>query len=155
MRDLKTNSKATVVNSQNKLIKVGLLKLTREGSHKISNMYKILYGGDNYQICKKSEERWRNYPQKSYESEINRKPNNLVGNKTRFTKGLCGNPKYQHHPIKLDQCKSNGVDYSNQDSLKKWTKKGVIEDILRSNKLGTIIVYHPLLEFLYWYNFNL
>ena len=129
MKDLKTTSKATIVNSQNKLIKVGLVKLTREGSHKVSNMYKILYGGDRHQICKKSEERWREYPDKDWESEINRKPNNLVGNKTRFKKGVCGNPKYQKHPNKVDYHKSNGVDYSNVDSLKEWTKKGVIEDI--------------------------
>ena len=128
-RDLKTNSNGTIVTAQNHLIKVGIIKLTREGSANVSNRYKILYAGNSNQICKTSEERWRKYPEKNWESEINRKPHNLVGSKTRWKKGQCGNPNYQNHPSKVDYSQSNGVDYSNSDSLKKWTDVETIEDI--------------------------
>ncbi|MBT6870118.1 MAG: hypothetical protein HOA66_01545 [Candidatus Marinimicrobia bacterium] len=50
-------------------------------------MYKILY-----QVVLEREERWRKFPEKNWEDECPKAPDNLVGRDTRF----------KTHPNKLD-----------------------------------------------------
>ena len=113
MKDLNIKGIQSVIDGKNLLIEVGLWKLTREGSANMSNMYKILYNTKPGNVCRYEEERWRKYPKKNWRHEINKKPNNLIGAKTRFKKGVSGNPKYQNHPKKIDCNKSSKIDQRN------------------------------------------
>ena len=85
-------SKATCTNAIHKLITVGLISLTRVGANKICHMYKILY-----YVVPTIEERWRKYPEKNWNGECPKSPNNLVGVKTRF----------KSHPKKVNRKSDN------------------------------------------------
>ena len=84
-----------------KLISVGLIKLTREGQNKNCHMFKVLFGD----ACNSNEIRWNKYPERSWDHEVPKSPNNLVGKDSRWKKGVSGNPKFKSHPTKV-----NGID---------------------------------------------
>ena len=71
--------KATCTNGIHKLIKIGFITLTRVGGNRVCHMYKILY-----QVVPEREERWRKFPEKNWEGECPKAPDNLVGRDTRF-----------------------------------------------------------------------
>ncbi len=72
-------SKQTCSKGVHKLIKVGFITLTRIGDNKVCHMYKVLYD-----VVPTKQERWRLYPEKNWEHECPKSPNNLVGKNTRF-----------------------------------------------------------------------
>ena len=79
--------KATCTNGIHKLIKVGFITLTRVGGNRVCHMYKILY-----QVVLEREERWRKFPEKNWEDECPKAPDNLIGKGSRF----------KSHPNKSD-----------------------------------------------------
>ena len=89
----------TYTKAVKKLITVGLIKLTRVGQNKQCHMFKILFGNA---VTFPNEERWKRYPEESWEDECPESPNNLVGKSSRWKKGECGNPKFKSHPTKVN-----------------------------------------------------
>ena len=126
------NSKGTITNAIAKLVKVGLIAITRYGSHRLSHLYKILYF-----IVPTSQERWRKYPEQDWSDEIPKAEGNLfacgVGNKTQWKKGECGNPKYKSHPKELDYDKSIELDQEEDVSLKNYSNGVLKHDRIQSN----------------------
>ena len=113
-------SKQTISSAIKKLIKVGLIRITREGGARISHLVKVLYW-----VVPRKEERWRLYPTKSWEDEVPQAKGNLVGVKTRWRKGQSGR-EVNSHPKELDQDKSRELDQEESISLKKYTNGVVI-----------------------------
>tara|TARA_Y100001970_G_scaffold231184_1_gene287284 strand:- start:2576 stop:2986 length:411 start_codon:yes stop_codon:yes gene_type:complete len=105
------DSKQTITSAIHQLIEVGLISLTREGSNRISHMYKILLPNCVPQI----QQRWRKYPEKNWKDELPKCPNSLIGVKTRF--------KSKIHPKELDQDKSKELDQKDSISLQKKTNE--------------------------------
>jgi len=95
-------SSATMSKAVRNLIGVGLVRLTREGQNKQCHKYKLLYESIG---VPQREQRWRDYPNKNWYSEAPKRPNNLVGKKSQWKKGVCGNPNFKTHPTKV-----NGID---------------------------------------------
>tara|TARA_Y100001970_G_scaffold244796_1_gene311313 strand:+ start:1791 stop:2324 length:534 start_codon:yes stop_codon:yes gene_type:complete len=92
------NSKQTITSAIHQLIEVGFIRLTRQGSNRITHMYKILLPD----CVPTVQQRWRKYPEKNWKGELPKCPNSLVGVKTRF--------KSKSHPKKVDLDKSKKVD---------------------------------------------
>ena len=80
-------AKDTSSKGVHKLIKIGLIRLTRVGSNKICHKYKVLY-----RVVDTKQERWRKYPEQNWEHECPKSPKNLIGRNTRF----------KTHPQKVD-----------------------------------------------------
>ena len=108
------NSKQTITSAIHQLIEVGFIRLTREGSSRITHMYKILLPNCVPQI----QQRWRKYPDKNWKDELPKCPNSLVGVKTRF--------KSKTHPKEVDLNKSKELDQKNTNSLDNCTNEGSI-----------------------------
>ena len=103
-----------------KLIKVGLITLTRVGQNKQCHMIKVLYGDA---VRGQQEERWRKYPNKNWEHECPDRPKNLVGKDSRWKKGVSGNPKFNSHPTKVngtDDEQTTKVSLPNGNELPKY-----------------------------------
>jgi hypothetical protein len=79
---------STYIKSRNQLIKVGFIKQThRGGTHRGDRAkYRVLICADG----KGTDERWCQYPDKSWEDEIPKAKKQLVGTKTQWKKGECG-----------------------------------------------------------------
>ena len=93
----------TYVKARNQLIKVGLIKQTYRGGYGKGSMakYKILA----LTYLPRSEERWRDYPDKNWESDIPKAKGLTIGKETRWKKGQSGR-KIKSQPI---QSNPNGV----------------------------------------------
>ena len=107
---------ATYTKAIKKLIKVGLITLTRVGQNKQCHVFKVLFGDA---VRSQREERWRKFPKQNWEHECPTKPNNLVGKDSRWKKGVCGNPNFKSHPTKLNGIKAQqttkvSVDIDNE-----------------------------------------
>ena len=87
----------TYIKARNQLIKVGLIKQTYRGGNGKGDMakYKILALTN----LPRNEERWRDYPDKHWESEIPRSKGLTIGKETRWKKGQSGRKK-KYQPIK-------------------------------------------------------
>jgi len=111
----KTASKAV-----KNLIGVGLIKLTRVGQNKECHKYELLGEG----LVPQKQQRWRWYSDtKNWYHESPSHPNNLVGKKTQWTKGQCGNPKFKSHPTKVngkDDKRTTKVSLPNGNGLHKY-----------------------------------
>ena len=126
MRDKLNISKQTCSKAIHKLIKVGLIRLTREGHNKICHMYKILYE------VPQREQRWKQYPERNWKHECPTAPDSFVGKDTRF----------KSHPNKLDpksNIQSNGVALNSVNGKEELTQKDSIDDDEQSNRVGSII----------------
>ena len=100
----------TYFDARDKLIEVGLLKQTYRGGMCRGDMakYKVLA----LTHLPKVEERWRDYPNRNWKSEIPKSKGSTVGKETRWKKGQSGRKtkatlqKYTLngtiHPIKVD-----------------------------------------------------
>ena len=76
----------TYLNARNKLIEVGLIKITYEGGMAKGDMnkYKLLWiDGDKH-----LEMRWKRYPDENWKHEVPCKKDNMVGIGTRFKKSI-------------------------------------------------------------------
>jgi len=93
----------TYIRARNQLIKVGLIKQTYRGGYGSGSMakYKILA----LTYLPRSEERWRNYPDKNWESDIPKAKGLTIGKETRWKKGQSGR-NIKSQPI---QSNPNGV----------------------------------------------
>jgi len=78
----------TYLRSRNTLIKNGLIKQTYRGGYGKGDRarYKVLVD----ETLPYNEQRWRQYPDENWESEIPKMKGNHVGKKTRFKKGKTG-----------------------------------------------------------------
>ena len=87
----------TYFRARNQLIKVGLIKQTYRGGNGQGDMarYKILA----LTSLPRSEERWRDYPTKNWESDIPKSKGLTIGKNTRWVKGKSGR-KIKSQPIK-------------------------------------------------------
>ena len=93
----------TYIKARNQLIKVGLIKQTYRGGFGKGSMakYKILALTE----LPKVEERWRNYPEQNWESDIPKSKGLTIGKNTRWKKGQSGR-KIKSQPTKSN---ANGV----------------------------------------------
>ena len=80
------------------LIGVGLVRLTRVGENKQCHRFELL-GED---LVPQAQQRWRKYPTQNWYSDAPYRPKNLVGKKTQWEKGQCGNPNFKSHPTKVN-----------------------------------------------------
>ena len=89
----------TYFNARDKLIEVGLIKLTYRGGMGRGDMtkYKILALTD----LPKDEQRWLKYPGRDWISDIPKSRGLTIGKDTRWKKGQSGR-KVISHPIGLD-----------------------------------------------------
>ena len=89
----------TYLNARDKLIEVGLIKLTYRGGMGSGDMtkYKILALTD----LPKDEQRWLKYPDSNWKSDIPTAKGLTIGKDTRWKKGQSGR-KVISHPIGLD-----------------------------------------------------
>jgi hypothetical protein len=89
----------TYLNARDKLIKVGLIRLTYRGGMGRGDMtkYKILALTD----LPKDEQRWLKYPGMDWISDIPKSKGLTIGKETRFKKGQSAR-KVISHPIELD-----------------------------------------------------
>ena len=100
----------TYFNARDNLIEVGLTKQTYRGGMGRGSMakYKVLA----LTYLPKAEERWRDYPNRNWKSEIPKSKGSSVGKETRWKKGQSGRKtkatlqKYTlngtNHPIEVD-----------------------------------------------------
>ena len=93
----------TYFSARNQLIKVGLIKQTYRGGIGRGDMskYKILA----LTYLPRNEERWLDYPNENWESDIPRSKGLTIGKETRWKKGQSGRKK-KFQPIKSNP---NGV----------------------------------------------
>jgi len=89
----------TYFDARDKLIEVGLIKMTYRGGMGQGDMakYKILALTD----LPTKEEKWREYPKRNWKSDIPKAKGHTVGKETRWKKGQSGR-KVISHPIKVD-----------------------------------------------------
>ena len=110
---------ATYSKAIKNLVGVGLARLTRVGENKQCHKFELL--GEN--LVPQAQQRWRKYPTKNWYSEAPYRPKNLVGKKTQWTKGQCGNPKFKSHPTKVNGIKdkrTTKVSYKNGNGLQNY-----------------------------------
>ena len=76
----------TFYNARDQLIRNGFIIQTVQGGYGPGDYakYKLLYLPD----VKVSHQRWRNFPDKTYEKDIPKRKNATIGEKTRFKKGV-------------------------------------------------------------------
>lgn len=81
-------SKQTHKNARNQLITNGIIVQTYEGGHCKGDMaqYKLLCTDDIIT----SQQRWRQFPEKSWECDIPKSNKQRVGSETQWKKGECG-----------------------------------------------------------------
>ena len=81
-------SKQTFSNARDQLIVVGCIRVTYKGGFGPGDFtkYKVL----TLPHLPPNQQRWRKYPENSWEKDIPKSRANLVGNKTRFKKGTSG-----------------------------------------------------------------
>ena len=89
----------TYLNARDKLIEVGLIKLTYRGGMGRGDMTK-------YEVLAltnlpKDKQRWLKYPEMNWVSDIPKAKGLTIGKETRFKKGQSAR-KVISHPIKLD-----------------------------------------------------
>ena len=111
-------SSRTASKAIKNLIGVGLIRLTRVGQNKECHKYELLGEG----VVPKKQQRWLRYPQQNWFNETPKHPNNLVGKKSRWKKGVSGNPNYESHPTKVngkDDNQTTKVTYKNGNGLPK------------------------------------
>lgn len=90
-KDQFRSSSQTYLNARNQLIVVGFIKQTYRGGMCRGDMAK-------YEVLcvdgvKLENQRWLNYPKENWMDQIPRSKDTLVGNKTRFKKGVSGRKK--------------------------------------------------------------
>ena len=80
----KLGASQTYLNARNQLIKVGFIKITYQGGMARGDMnkYKLLY----IEGVLRDEKRWKRYPKESWEHEIPKVKDYIVGKETRFKK---------------------------------------------------------------------
>ena len=115
----------TYISARNQLIRVGFIRVTYRGGMARGDMntYELLINSD---LAPQLKQRWRRYPNESWEHEIPKIKDYAVGKKTRFKKSkntLKNNTYNSTNPPKESAP-------SKETSLK---DKGVIDDF-RSNK---------------------
>ena len=113
-------SSKTMSKAVKSLIGVGLVVLTREGQNKTCHKYKLLF--EHIGVPKKHQ-RWLRYPKQNWFNEVPKHPNNLVGKKSRWKKGVSGNPNFKSHPIKVKGKNDNQtteVTYNNGNGLQEY-----------------------------------
>ena len=116
MRKKLNISKGTCTTAIHKLIAVGLIRLTRVGQNNVCHKYKVLYF-----VVPPAEERWRKYPEKNWEHECPKSPDNLIGRKTQ----------YKSHPKKVDRKSDNQSDKLDRikcNGIKKYTEKAISDE---------------------------
>ncbi len=112
----KLGASATYTRSRNKLIEVGLIKLTYRGGGERGDMhrYRLLF----IEGVRRDEKRWKRYPDENWEHEVPKVKDFSVGRKTRFKKSkntlkndtLNGtNPPKELDPSKETSLKDKGV----------------------------------------------
>ena len=76
----------TYYNARNQLITNGIIVQTRQGGYgpKDYATYKLL----NLNDVPKNHQRWRNYPDKTWEKDIPKSKHSIIGKDTRFKKGV-------------------------------------------------------------------
>ena len=76
----------TYYNARDQLIKNGFIVQTRQGGYgpKDYATYKLLYLND----VLKNHQRWRDYPDKTWEKDIPKSKHSVIGKDTRFKKGV-------------------------------------------------------------------
>jgi len=81
-------SKQTYTNARNLLIEVGCIRMTYKGGFGPGDYtkYKVL----TLSHLPLNQQRWRKYPEHSWEKDIPKSRASLVGSKTRFKKGTSG-----------------------------------------------------------------
>jgi len=112
-------SSKTMTKAIKSLIGVGLVKLIRVGQNKSCHKYQLL--GEN--LVPKREQRWREFPLKDWYDDAPKHPNNLVGKKSRWKKGVSGNPNFKSHPTKVKGKNDNQtteVTYNNGNGLQEY-----------------------------------
>ena len=72
-------SNGTITTAIHTLVRVGVIKITHYGGIRVGHKYKILYN-----VVKKKEERWRNYPEKNWEHECPKHPSKSAGRNTQI-----------------------------------------------------------------------
>ena len=79
-------SSQTYYNARDQLIRNGFIKQIIQGGYGPGDYakYKLLYLPD----VPVSHQRWRNFPDKTYEKDIPKRKNATIGEKTRFKKGV-------------------------------------------------------------------
>lgn len=79
-------AKQTYYNARNQLIKNGFIKQTRQGGYgpKDYSTYKLFFLPD----VPVSHQRWRDYPDKTWEKDIPNSKHSVIGKDTRFKKGV-------------------------------------------------------------------
>ena len=107
MKECGIKSKECVLQTRNRLIEVGILKIEQEGTYKIAHLYKLLLPN----LVETKEQRWRDHPKKDWKHEIPKHTGNLRGKKTQF----------KSSPKNTDLSKSKDIDYKSSVSLNKWT----------------------------------
>jgi hypothetical protein len=75
----------TYLRARDKLIKVGLIRITYRGGYARGDMntYELLI---NSELAPQSKQRWKRYPKENWEHEIPKIKEYAVGKKTRFKK---------------------------------------------------------------------
>ncbi len=75
----------TYIKARNKLIEVGLIKITYRGGMARGDMntYRLLI---NSELAPQSKQRWRRYPKENWEKDIPKVKDYAVGRDTRFKK---------------------------------------------------------------------
>jgi len=93
-KELLGYSSETYLKARNQLIKVGLIRQTYRGGNGRGDRarYKLLMVDG----IPTKEQRWKDYPSKSWEDEIPRSKNSLVGKHTRFRPGKSGRKDISH-----------------------------------------------------------
>jgi len=76
----------TYYNARNQLIKNGFIKQTKQGGYEPKDYatYKLLFLPD----VPVSHQRWRDYPDKTWEKDIPKSNHSVIGKDTRFKKGV-------------------------------------------------------------------
>ena len=107
----------TYISARNQLIKVGFIRVTYRGGMARGDMntYELLI---NSELAPQLKQRWRRYPNESWEHEIPKTKDYAVGKKTRFKKSKntlknntynSTNPPKESAPSKETSLKDKGV----------------------------------------------
>lgn len=111
MKECGIKSKECVLQTRNRLIEVGILKIEQEGTYKIAHLYKLLLPN----LVETKEQRWRDYPKKDWKHEIPKHTGNLRGKKTQF----------KSSPKNADLSKPKDIDSKSSVSLDKWANGSI------------------------------
>ena len=123
-------SKQTYTNAVALLVTLGFVELTEYGGSRKPHMFRVLLNPS----CKKSEQKWIEYPNKNWIDKIPRKNKKLKGGEKTYLKnfkpkGVGG--KTSHKP--------NGIGDKNSHSLSEQTENINKKNKVKSNGLGSII----------------